>query len=75
LSVPAGKSRINRMTPHPSSPDRRRTIAADVGGIIEIVDLGTGLLAPPEISPSELAHPLARMLDGPERLADFRRSQ
>jgi glycosyltransferase involved in cell wall biosynthesis len=46
-------------------------VATDVGGIPDIVDLGAGHLVPPDISASDLAERLARMLDEPERLAEL----
>lgn len=46
-------------------------IATDVGGIPDIVDLGTGHLVSPEITASDLAEYLARMIDEPDRLADL----
>jgi glycosyltransferase involved in cell wall biosynthesis len=46
-------------------------IATDVGGIPDIVDLGAGQLVSPEITVSDLAEHLARMIDEPDRLADL----
>ena len=45
--------------------------AADVGGIRDIVDLGAGQLFSPEITGSDLAEYLARIIDERDRLTDL----
>jgi glycosyltransferase involved in cell wall biosynthesis len=47
-------------------------IAADVGGIPDIVQLGAGELFSPEIPADELAERFVRFIDKPDRLAELR---
>jgi glycosyltransferase involved in cell wall biosynthesis len=49
-------------------------IATDVGGIPEIVELGAGQLVSPEISVSELAQQLARLIDEPDQIAELKQN-
>jgi glycosyltransferase involved in cell wall biosynthesis len=49
-------------------------IATDVGGIPDIVNLGAGCLVAPEISARDLAEHVARMIDEPGLLAEFRQN-
>lgn len=47
-------------------------IATDVGGIPDILELGAGRLVPPNISASDLAQLLARLMNEPDQLIELK---